>query len=919
MLIWLVGAVGDRIWFASDRSVPAWDQAEYLTSSLNYWQALQQPQWLNSTWWTNFWQLSTKVPPLTQIATGIVQQIFGTDPDQATLINLFFSAILLAAVYGLGVQLFSAEVGLWAAGLCQLLPGLYRIRLDFLLDYPLAAAVTLSFWCLTVWRIEVKRQETRGEINSSFIIHHSSFQGWLWTVAFGISLGLALLVKQTALFFLLTPVLWAGVEVIRRRNWQKVFQLVVGLLLSVAVFGPWYRTNWLLILSGGKRATVDSAAAEGDPALNTLAAWTYYWKELPEQVSWLFLLVAIAGLLFYLIRQRARGESKAEGRRQKAEGKRMNLFSPPLSVSPAPSLPISSFNWLLVFWIGAYLLCSLNINKDYRYVLPYLPVVSLFLAYGITRWQGRWGKQIRWGTIGLAVVLMLLNLFPIWGIAGSNIIQAISPNAQHYAYLGSAWPHAQVIEEIIHAAPYVNSTLGVLPSTPEINQHNLNYYGALRDFQVYGRQVGTQKKQIFPDARSLDWFLTKTGNQGSVPAAQAEIVQLIEHSSEFSVQKTWDLPDGSNLKLYHRLQPRVRVTPLVSRISQGVEQGRLGAQGQGREASQEAAVGANSSLPRKESGGRINLLRVTVPSQVPPGKPVPVTYEWSGAWEQLQPGLVLLTWSNQASSNPHHRWLHDHGVGMGTLAGEQRSLLKQGELGGKYATQWLQNPKSKISSPLASYLVIEQMAMLPPADLPAGIYSLEATYLNRKTGETYPISVPPVTLKIDPAVAPIPAPELDLLTQVRALAATLPQGTKALERVFAEVGRINQYDPIQDYLVQMQLAMEYRLQKEPQNLKWAYALALSNVLRQQVQGAIAAFERVTQLDSQNPYAYAYLAFVHLYNWNGTAAQAALQPALTLKPNLPELQALNGIAALMQGNLAKAWHDLSEFRRKEIAS
>jgi hypothetical protein len=270
---------------------------------------------------------------------------------------------------------------------------------------------------------------------------------------------------------------------------------------------------------------------------------------------------------------------------------------------------------------------------------------------------------------------------------------------------------------------------------------------------------------------------------------------------------------------------------------------------------------------------------------------VPVTYEWSGSWEQLQPGLVLLTWKNQAVPTLHHRWLHDHGIGMGTLHSRHVST----------------EPST------TEFRVIEQMAMLPPADIPSGAYTLEATYLNRKTGETSPISVPPVTLKIDPVATATPAAELDLLTQHRILAATLPQGREALDRVFAEVGRINQYDPIQDYLVQMQLAMEYRLQREPQNRDWTYALALSQVLQQHVQGAIAVLERVTQLDSQNPYAYAYLAFVHLYSWDGVAAEAALKPALALNPNQPELQALNGIATLMQGNLIKAWHDLSSLR------
>lgn len=837
-IIWLVGAVGDRIWFALDHSVPAWDQADYLTGSLNYWQALQQPQWFSSEWWTSFWLLSSKVPPLTYIATAVVQNLFGTGPDQATLVNLLFSAILLGSVYGLGVQLFSVEVGLWAAGLCQVLPGLYRLRLDFLLDYPLTAVVTLCFWCLTVWQGIGTAKPQAGTPAP-----RAQRRGWLWAVAFGLSFGVALLVKQTALFFLLTPVLWVGVEAIRRRHWGRISQLVGGLLLSVAVFGPWYRTNWLLILTSGKRATVDSAIAEGDPALNTLAAWTYYWNALPHQVSWLLLLVPIVGLLLYWKR----------------------------SASPLTS-HLKSLSWLAVFWIGAYLLCSLNINKDDRYVLPYLPVLSVFLAYGLTRWVGRWGHHIRWGSVGLAVMLMFLNLFPVGGDLGNSITQALSPNAQHHAYLEPAWPHRQVIDEIIQTDPYLRSTLGVLPSTPEINQHNLNYYGALEDFQVYGRQVGTREKQISQDARSLDWFLTKTGDQGSVPEAQAAIVQTVERTPDFQVDKTWNLPDGSTLKLYHRRTPPVQVQPLAE-------------------------------FKIQEPGGRIALSQVTVPTQSPPGVPVPVTYEWSGSWKQLQSGLVLLSWRNKGGGGGEalsgaggaEGWLHDHGIGMGAL-----------------------HPSSFVAQQSAGrFQVIERMAMLPPSDILPGTYTLEATYLNRQTGESYPMAVPPVTLKIDPDAAAVPAPELDLLTQLRTIAANLPKGPEALGLVFEEIARINQYDPIQDYLVQTQLALDYRLQLEPQNRDWAYALALSRVLTRSVNGAIAALVRVTQLDSQNPYAYAYLAFVHLYDWQASAAEAALKSAVALNPNLPpEIQALRGVAALMQGNLVQAWHTLGEVKSKK---
>jgi cytochrome c-type biogenesis protein CcmH/NrfG len=80
-------------------------------------------------------------------------------------------------------------------------------------------------------------------------------------------------------------------------------------------------------------------------------------------------------------------------------------------------------------------------------------------------------------------------------------------------------------------------------------------------------------------------------------------------------------------------------------------------------------------------------------------------------------------------------------------------------------------------------------------------------------------------------------------------------------------------------------------------------------LHKDAEGAIAALKQVVQLDSQNPYAHAYLAFVYLYQWRGKDAQEAILPALALNPNIPEVQALSGAAALLQGNVFKAWNIL----------
>ncbi|HHP7229273.1 MAG TPA: glycosyltransferase family 39 protein [Xenococcaceae cyanobacterium] len=806
LVIWFGVALCDRIWFWRDHAVPAWDQADYLNGALNYWNAWQNPQLFKGEWWRSFWLLSPKVPPLHYILTTPFLSIFGLTADAASLVMLLYNALLLVSVYGLGVTLFNASVGLWAAGLCQLLPGLYYYRLEFLLDYPLTAIITVTFWLLTLGKVKQK--------------------SWLLAILWGITFGFALLLKQTALFFLFIPLVWLLGACLKNRQWLRLLQLVTGLIISMAVAYPWYRTNWLLMLTSGKRATIDSAIAEGDPALNTIDAWTYYGKILPYLLSWHILLIPLGGLILYLIWQ------------QPSKSKQIIFNS-------------DSLSWIAVFLIGGYLLSSVNLNKDARYILPLLPVFSLLLAAGLLSYRGSWQKYLTWGTVGLSLVLMLLNLFPL----GGNVLTAkLSPRVQHYPYTGLEYPHPEVIAEIINTSPYLRTTLGVLPSTPAINQHNFSFYGGLNNFQVVGRQVGVRDREIVADARSLNWFITKTGDQGSIPNAQAKITQLVATGENFTLHRTWQLPDNSQLKLYQTLQPSIEVIPKKT-------------------ASLKASVALN---------------QITIPPIVPPGKPIPVTYQWVGSWQQLQQGIVLLTWQSENLGSKNNFWLHDHGIAMGAL---DSSRIKP---------QQYQKP----------FQVTEHTAMLPPPTVAPGKYTLKATYLNRQTGETAAISLPNVTITIDPNSPAKPAPELDLVTQLRTIAPNMAQGITGLEPIFTQTARINQYDAQQDYLTQAELSLSYRLKQinSPKKLQqdWLYAVGLSQVLQQNVPGAIASFQQTIQLNQDNPYNYAYLAFVYLYNWQPKIAEKILTKPVVTNANIAEIKTLRAVAALMQGKVISAW-------------
>ena len=332
------------------------------------------------------------------------------------------------------------------------------------------------------------------------------------------------------------------------------------------------------------------------------------------------------------------------------------------------------------------------------------------------------------------------------------------------------------------------------------------------------------------------------------------MVKLIEEGEDVELQKTWQLPDNSQLKLYHRDRPSVEVS-----------------------------FSDSNSLS----------LNVETPATSPPGVSIPINYQWTGDRQTLKSRMVLLTWEHE--SNPNSFWIHDHSIGMGAL--DFDSAVAQLRLA--------------ISSRLPpNFQVVERTAMLPPENIQPGKYYLKAVYLDSITGETKPINIPPTFITIDPQANSTAAPELDLVTQLRNTAPKMAENIQGLDPIFAQTTRINQYDAQQDYLRQAEVTLSYRLKNQQvsqkQKIDWLYAIALSQVLQQNVNGAIESFNQITQLEPQNPYGYAYLAFVHLYDWQPNPAEVALNSATKLNPNIPEVKTLHGAAAIMQGKLIKAW-------------
>ncbi|HIK45094.1 MAG TPA: glycosyltransferase family 39 protein [Leptolyngbyaceae cyanobacterium M65_K2018_010] len=800
--LWLVVAIADGVWMLSDQAPPAWDQGEHLTRVLNFWRVLQHPAWGEGDWWTTLWRQSPGYrAPLVYLATVPLFNLLGRGFEQAVLVNTLFAGLLMALLYELGRYLFDRQTGLWAAGLSLLVPMLYALRLDYLLDFGLVVCVVAAFACLTRWR-GARPQER-----------------WWWALGFGICLGGSILAKPTAVMFLLVPLGWVAVEsLLKPPRWAHGLQWAVAAAAMVLVCGPWIQTNWLTILTNSQSNNASWIPAEVVPGSRG-SALSYYARMLPRLITYALLVTGSLGGLAGLAQAYRRDRGGRLG-----------------------SSILLKWAWLSSFLLGSYGLLTLLQNKDPRHFAPAVPILVLVLARGLTCLSGRAGRWLRGFLAGLMTALMVATLLPGGPLPPSRLMRSMD--------LGPAWPHAAVIETVLEQDPYLRSTLGVLPNTAQINPHTFDFYGALRDFRVFGRELGFNPASVPLDLRSLTWMMTKTGDQGPTTESKQALSDAVVQSPEFEVTRTWSLPDGSELALHRRRQPAVTVTPLA------------------------------------EPTETIQLAVLSLPRAAAPGQTVPVTYAITGAWEALQHGLLVLSWQPAETTQARTSWIHDHGIGLGQL---------------------LTDPDSR-ATPLAC-TVTEHLGMRLPVDLAPGTYSLKAEYVDRQTGQSQPLNLAPTTLTIAADLAPVPHPAPDLVGELHQLSQGLVRGD--LDPIFATVGRINQYDPVQDYLTQAIVAMDHRLASDPENSQWLYTKVMAQVLQQDAPGAITTLKRLTTLTPENIYHWLFLGFVHLYAWQPRQANLALDQAAQLDSTMPELKVLQGVAALQQLRLRQAWQRLQE--------
>ncbi len=176
--------VNNWLWVSTNVTLLGWDRLSHLGKSLIYYRLLQRITPV-SLFTAMTWQGYR--PPLVFLMASLLYRIFGLSTDVALMSNSLYVAILLLAVYGIGKSIYGKAVGLLAALLTSLFPILFALSRTFYVDYALAAFVSLSIYLL---------------------LESDDFGDRKFSLLFGLSLGLGMLVKWTFLAFVAGPFIY---------------------------------------------------------------------------------------------------------------------------------------------------------------------------------------------------------------------------------------------------------------------------------------------------------------------------------------------------------------------------------------------------------------------------------------------------------------------------------------------------------------------------------------------------------------------------------------------------------------------------------------------------------------------------------------------------------------------------------------
>jgi len=518
----LVLVVMNLVWLGLDKTPPAWDQAAHLRSIVwfNY--------FLQGKFWGNFRDLLRVFwgyPPLIYFLGGLWSLVFGVGIVKITFINTFFLVAGVYGVYSLAKEVSKNNlVALLAAIIFSLFPVIGDISRNMLLDLPLLV------WVVWGWYFWLKSDDLKNKKES-----------WLLLLM----LVLASLTKLNG-FLYFVPVLIVLV-VKSFKNIDILVKLVIGGLVYMVAVGWWWVGNWTAIY-GYLTGLAGQGESLTDPMnLMEWQTWTHYLKLMVlHQIGPITFFVGLF-LIFWVPKKNKK-----------------NIL-------------------LLITTILVYIIFTVVKNKDFRFTLPILVPMAIWMAWGGMELF----KKVRVLSLGILILLIgwlgfnfMENGFG-WPIKKPVVISTKSFLFEDIDWIGfddypvrqiknNVWPVETIVHdlsEIISNNEETQNVLGLI-DLEELNNSNLNLYKLILNDNQFnldtlgGMMTGfSMETEILEVINKNDYFLVPEIGYEATPfyathlKANNELRDWIwRNINRFEILREYQLPNQKKVYLLKKME-----------------------------------------------------------------------------------------------------------------------------------------------------------------------------------------------------------------------------------------------------------------------------------------------------------------------------------------------------------------------------
>ena len=463
----LLAAIGNAVWILLDHSSPPWDQAHYLSVSLQYRHAFDSEGILGLL--RAIRSVDTSRGPLFPILITPFVAIFGASARSGMILNILLAPVLYLAAGQIAWIVFRSWMArlltILLVGTMPLLVGLYH---NVFQDFLLATLTTVAILLLLL----SDRLQRR----------------WL-CAGLGLAIGLGTLTKVTFPIFVVGPLLVVATQIVLSRRGARqrsssgagptLRELAENLALAAGVFLvvvlPWYLPNFSATREYAQSTTSGPLSIGAGPKhpLTFEAIASFTANLVNSDVSWIIGLVGLVAIALNLPTLRA-------------------LFRRPAQVDQLLKL-VFLLSWLLV----PYFFLATAHNQDARLMAAAMPAVAVIVAGAISAVRS---QRVRAVLIAVAVIALgYQTLDHVTSITPEFLPKDISLKVSSYSAVihlddepvgyeqlpgpDYATPIVNYLERVVERGPDSSAahSICLLETEPVVNDSTLGFVAAAHE------------------------------------------------------------------------------------------------------------------------------------------------------------------------------------------------------------------------------------------------------------------------------------------------------------------------------------------------------------------------------------------------------------------------------------------------------